>query len=131
MLKFIGIPRQSAWRHVMVTMGRIVFVFLAVVSFAGVILAQSSTEGAIGGTVFDPTRAVMQKALVTVRSLDTAREVTSITDSHGRFLMIRLQPGSYRVTVSAGGFTDFQSDNVVVEVGRVTELDILLALAGH
>jgi len=114
-----------------VTIGRAGSVFLAAIVFAAVALAQSSTEGAIGGTVYDPARAVIQKAQVAVRNLDTGREDAAVTDAGGRFRSVRLQPGSYSVTVHANGFAESERTGIVVEVGRVTDVDIVLALAGH
>jgi hypothetical protein len=111
--------------------GRVFFFLFAVAALSAGLVAQSSTEGAVGGTVFDPAHAVIQNASVTVRSLDTGREDIGLTDPDGRFRIIRLQPGNYRVIVSVTGFAVFERENVVVEVGRVTELDVVLTLAGH
>jgi hypothetical protein len=114
-----------------VILGTGVFVCLAMISLSGAMFGQSSTEGAIGGTVFDPVRAVVQKTQVTVRNLDTGRQDSGITDSDGRFRIIRLPPGTYRVMVNAAGFAPFDRGGVAVEVGRISGLDIVLNLPGH
>jgi hypothetical protein len=92
--------------------------------------AQSTTQGAIGGTVKDPQGAVVANAPVTIRNEETNKEVSATTDSEGRFRVVQLDPGNYTVTVSASGFAAFTQQKVVVEVGRATPVDIDLGLAG-
>ncbi|MGH9901035.1 MAG: carboxypeptidase regulatory-like domain-containing protein, partial [Pyrinomonadaceae bacterium] len=93
-------------------------------------MAQSTTDGAIGGSVKDPQGAIIPNAAVTVRSEDTNQESSATTDDEGRFRVVQLRPGNYTVTVSASGFAPFTKQNVVVEVGLVTSLDIPLSLPG-
>ncbi|HYE13564.1 MAG TPA: TonB-dependent receptor [Pyrinomonadaceae bacterium] len=90
--------------------------------------AQSTTDGAIGGTVRDPNGAVVTNATVTARNEETNRETTATTDDEGRFRIPQLQPGNYTVTVSASGFSNYQQQKVVVEVGRVNSLDVALTV---
>src|SRR5829696_10523655 len=92
--------------------------------------AQSTTQGAVGGTVKDPQRAVVANASVTVKNEETNKEVTATTDDEGRFRVVQLDPGNYAVTINASGFAAYTQQKVVVEVGRVTPLDINLSLAG-
>jgi hypothetical protein len=92
--------------------------------------AQSTTDGAIGGTVKDPNGAIVTGAAVTVRSEETNRESTATTDGEGRFRVTQLQPGRYTVTVTASGFANYTQQNVVVEVGRVNTLEAQLGVAG-
>src|SRR5437762_1096273 len=68
---------------------------------AGSAAAQSTTAGAIGGTVKDPQGAVVQNATVTVKNEETNAEKTGTTDSEGRFNVPQLQPGNYTVTIHA------------------------------
>ncbi|HEV2763574.1 MAG TPA: carboxypeptidase-like regulatory domain-containing protein, partial [Pyrinomonadaceae bacterium] len=102
---------------------------LALTSAAGV-LAQSTTDGAIGGTIKDPQGAVVTGATVTVRNEETNRESTATSDDEGRFRAVQLPPGRYSVTVNATGFSAFTQPSVVVEVGRVTSIDIGLGVGG-
>ncbi|HEY0172481.1 MAG TPA: carboxypeptidase regulatory-like domain-containing protein [Pyrinomonadaceae bacterium] len=92
--------------------------------------AQSTTQGAIGGTVKDPQGAVVANAPVTVKNEETNKEVSATTDDEGRFRVVQLDPGNYIVTISASGFAAFTQQRVVVEVGRVTPLDIDLSVSG-
>jgi len=92
--------------------------------------AQSTTQGAVGGTVKDPQGAVVANASVTVRNEETNKEFAATTDDEGRFRVVQLDPGTYSVIISASGFAGFTQQKVVVEVGRVTPLDINLAVGG-
>ena len=92
--------------------------------------AQSTTQGAVGGTVKDPQGAVVANASVTVKNEETNKEVSATTDSEGRFRATQLDPGNYTVVINASGFAAFTQQKVVVEVGRVTPLDIALGVAG-
>src|SRR5437588_12003922 len=94
------------------------------------VAAQSSTDGAIGGTVKDPHGAVVQNATVTVKNEETNAEKTGTTDSEGRFRVVQLQPGNYTVTISVTGFSAFTQQKVVVEVGRITPVDAALSVGG-
>jgi hypothetical protein len=92
--------------------------------------AQSTTDGAIGGTVKDPNGAVVTGAAVAVRNEETNRESSATTDGEGRFRVPQLQPGRYTVTVTASGFGNYTQQGVVVEVGRVNTIDAQLGVAG-
>ncbi|MDR3746812.1 MAG: TonB-dependent receptor [Acidobacteriota bacterium] len=92
--------------------------------------AQSVTDGAIAGTVFDPHGAVLASATVTVRNIGTNAEQTATTDSSGYFRVAKLAPTSYTVSVSAAGFASYKAESVLVEVGRVTELSPHLTVGG-
>ena len=85
--------------------------------------AQSTTQGAIAGTVFDPTNAIIPNAKVLIHNDGTNAEQTLTADSSGYFKAPQLAPGSYTVTASAPGFTELRSRNVTVQVNLVTELD--------
>jgi Carboxypeptidase regulatory-like domain/TonB dependent receptor len=92
--------------------------------------AQSTTQGAVGGTVKDPQGAVVANAPVTVKNEETNKEFAATTDDEGRFRVVQLDPGTYSVTVSASGFAAYTQQKVVVEVGRVTPIDVNLSLTG-
>jgi len=92
--------------------------------------AQSTTTGAINGTVTNPNKEVVAGATVTAKNNGTNKEATATTDDNGGFKVVNLDPGIYTVTVSSSGFAPFTNENVVVEVGRSTPLEIGLSLQG-
>ncbi|HVG30144.1 MAG TPA: TonB-dependent receptor [Pyrinomonadaceae bacterium] len=92
--------------------------------------AQSTTNGAIGGVVKDPKGAVVQGATITVKNEETNKEGTATSDDEGRFRVVQLDPGNYTLTIGATGFGNFTQSHVVVEVGRVTTVEIPLSVGG-
>jgi hypothetical protein len=91
-------------------------------------MAQSTTTGAISGTVTNPNKEVIAGATVTVKNLGTNKEATATTDDNGGFKVANLDPGTYSVTVNASGFAAFSAERVTVEVGRATELPVSVSL---
>jgi outer membrane receptor protein involved in Fe transport len=84
--------------------------------------AQTSTEGSIAGTVTDPSGAVVSGAAVTIHNMGTNAEIKLTSDASGFFKAPLLEPGTYRVTFAAPGFSSYRADNVIVQVGQVTSL---------
>ena len=101
-------------------------VVFALMISAGSALAQSAT-GQIIGNVTDPNGAVVTGANVTVKSLDTAREVTATSDEQGSYIISALPPGLYDVTVQGGNFKPSQQ-RVQVTIGSKVSVDTQLAL---
>lgn len=91
--------------------------------------AQSTTDGAIGGTVTDTSGAGVPGAKVTVKNLGTNAEEVVMTDDTGYFRVGKLQPATYSVTVNAQGFARFTIEHVVVQVGSVTDVIARLNVA--
>ena len=70
------------------------------------VLAQSTVgTGSIVGSVTDPSGAVVSGAKVTVTNVATGQVVSTGTNSSGAYNSGALVPGSYKVQVSAKGFS--------------------------
>jgi hypothetical protein len=95
----------------------------AISSISSAAYAQSTTQGAIGGTVFDATHAAIPKASITIHNDGTNAEVHLTADESGYFKAPLLEPGTYTVTVSAPSFNEFQAKTVVVQVGQLTTVE--------
>ena len=101
-----------------------VLIWIATLCLSGSLLrAQSTTQGAIAGTAFDASEAVVPNAKVTIRNDGTNAEIVLNTDGSGYYKATNLAPGTYTVVVSAPGFSELRSSNVVVQVNQVTEVD--------
>src|SRR5690242_2618924 len=107
---------------------KFLFVSLLVFAFSAVALAKSTTTGASGGVVTNPNKEVVPGASVTVKNVGTNKEDAATTDDSGRFKVANLQPGVYQVKVSSSGFSEVTQENVVVEVGRETNLEVSLSV---
>ncbi|MBS1799871.1 MAG: TonB-dependent receptor [Acidobacteria bacterium] len=84
--------------------------------------AQSATDGAIGGTVEDTAGLAVPNATITIRSNTTNAEQTTTSDSSGFFRLVHLPASAFTVTISAPGFQSYQSKNVIVQVGLLTDI---------
>src|SRR6476659_465482 len=107
---------------------KLFLVSLLLVAFSAVAFAQSTTTGAIGGVVTNPAKEVVPGAAVSVKNIGTNKEDTATTDDTGRFKVSNLQPGSYSVTVNSSGFSPMTVENVVVEIGRETTLEVAMSV---
>src|SRR4030095_13105712 len=112
----------------MSTIVKFSFLLVVVLALSAMTMAQSTTTGAIGGVVTNPAIEVVPGAAVAVKNIGTNKEDTATTDDTGRFKVANLQPGSYSVTVSSSGFSPMTQENVVVEIGRETNLEVALSV---
>src|SRR5258708_4213264 len=104
-------------------MRRSLVLALVVCFFGAFAIAQSTTDGAIGGTVYDSTGAVVGGASVIAHNNGTNAQQSVTADGSGTYRITGLQPGSYTVTIKAGsGLGTYKAERVVVQVGSITEL---------
>jgi hypothetical protein len=100
---------------------------LSMVPFAS---SQSTTDGAIGGTVFDQTGAVIPNATVVIHNDGTNLDQTLTTDTSGSFRALKLTPAAYTVTIKAAGFQTFKAEKVIVTVGSLTNVSPRMQVGG-
>src|SRR5712664_998854 len=100
--------------------------FFLLVSIAGTAFAQRES-GQIVGKVTDPQGALVKGATVTVKSADTAAEVTTTTGDDGSYSVTNLKPGLYDVTVKSSGYAD-STQRVQVTVGSSTTVATSIAI---
>ena len=101
---------------------RLVTVTLLAASFSALLYAQSTTDGAIGGTVYDTNGAVVANAKIVVHNNGTNAEKTLTTNDSGYYRVTNLASGTYTVSVTLQGFAPYKAEQVIVEVGSVTDL---------
>src|SRR5229473_2648494 len=93
-------------------------------------MAQSTTTGAINGTVTNPNKEVVTGATINVKNNGTNKTSTATTDDNGGFKITNLDPGVYTVTVNATGFAPYTNEAITVEVGRSTPMEVGVSLQG-
>ncbi len=91
--------------------------------------AQTATTGSIEGTVTDPNGAAVSGATVTVTSPNLISNQTASTNDAGRFVILNLPPGRYKLTVEAAGFATSEQEHIVVNLGRTSGADMQLSVA--
>jgi hypothetical protein len=101
---------------------RLVTVALLVASCGALLYAQSTTDGAIGGTVYDTNGAVVPNAQIIVHNNGTNAEKTLKSDNSGYFRVTNLASGTYTVTINQQGFASYKAEQVIVQVGSVTDV---------
>ncbi len=104
------------------------FALMAMLLVASGAFAQSTTDGAIGGTVTDPSGAAVPNAGVNTKNLGTGASASGKSDEGGRFLITHLAPGVYSVEITATGFAAYKATSITVEVGRTTTIDATLGV---
>src|SRR6516225_7311998 len=87
---------------------------------------ESAVKGNLGGTVTDPSGAVVQGAKVDLAGPTGDRTVN--TDAEGRFLFQVLIPGMYSVKISKEGFKSAEVKSVEVQTGRTSAVSLKLEL---
>jgi hypothetical protein len=110
----------------MSTTTRILLLFLALISAAGLLYGQGGAYGTVLGTVTDNSGAVLANAGVDVTN--TATNVTNHvqTTSSGDYTVPYLQPGTYRVTVQASGFQKSITEGVTLAVAQQARVNVAM-----
>src|SRR5271157_1418055 len=107
---------------------RVVVVFLFALLISASAFSQSSSTGALTGTVKDSSGAVVPNATVTVTSIATGQARVSTTSVNGTYAVGFLPPGDYRVKFEASGFSTETVPTVTVNVTETPVLDRVLTV---
>jgi hypothetical protein len=87
-----------------------------------------STQGSLVGAVTDQTGSAVSGASVRVISQGKEYERAFETDAAGTYRVSGIEPGIYRVVVTAPGFRTLEQRNVDVVSGQVKRIDAVLEL---
>ncbi len=99
-----------------------IFVLLLCAAFA----YGQTNRGSIRGTITDQTGAVVVDADVTVTNTATGVAASTRSTGAGTYNVTALPVGSYRIQVSLAGFKTLARDNIIVDIGGVTGVDLTL-----
>lgn len=84
-------------------------------------------DSSVSGQVKDPAGAIVVNAAVTL--VDAAgKEHKSTTNRDGVFLFEKLDPGQYRLMITAEGFSKYENNEVVVKAARRETIDVQLTI---
>jgi hypothetical protein len=98
---------------------------------SSLMLAQTTiSTGTIDGTVTDPSGAVVSGAKIVVTNTGTGRTINLTSGGSGAFSSGPLEPGQYKVQVSAKGFSGI-SETVTVQVGNAATVNPKLQLGAE
>ena len=80
------------------------------------------------GTVSDPSQSSIANAAITLRSVDTGQDRTTVTNSDGFFIFQLLPPGNYELTVKAAGFRTSVEKGISLALTQTLRQDVALQL---
>src|ERR1700761_270296 len=91
-------------------------------------VAQNLQEGAVRGTVFDTTHAVVPTATITLSNPSTGfrREIT--VSAEGAYSFDAVPPGEYTLVAVADGFAETTVKGITVSVGASLNYDVTMPL---
>ncbi len=79
--------------------------------------------GTLTGTVTDTSGAVVAGAQITASEVQTGVTQTAAVDSAGIYRFAALLPGTYKVTITANGFSKQETPGVIVNANTVARVD--------
>ncbi len=105
----------------------IIFVSLCVFAFVNVGFAQDLDNVTISGKVADSNNSPIVGASVTATRVNTNEERTVSADDEGRYRIIGLKPGLYKVSAASNGFGTKENTGLETIAGQNVQLDFSLA----
>jgi hypothetical protein len=82
------------------------------------------------GRVLDQQGAVLPGATIVARNQESGTFREAVSGADGSFFMTAMNPGTYEVTAELTGFNRYQTQDLLLQVGRTATLDIRLQLGG-
>jgi len=113
---------RSLCTHILVLL-----VFLAAPQGA-LLVAQTTSSGALTGTVVDSSGAAVPDVTVTAKSISTGTTRETKTDSGGIYRFTLLPPGPYDIEISAPGFSTKTVAGVAINITETQRLDVALTV---
>lgn len=98
------------------------------VSYSVSAWGQSATSGTVQGQVTDQQGAAVSGADVKLTDRTTNTELTTHSNTDGRYLFVNVQPSKYDVTFTMHGFSTRKVDNQDVQVGEVLNVNAVLEI---
>jgi hypothetical protein len=83
-------------------------------------------RGAIAGTVSDPAGAIVAKATVQAKSVETGMVYKAVTLGTGKYKLGELPAGQYEITVAVPGLRVYEQKNIRVQAAKESPVDIRL-----
>ena len=103
---------------------------LSVLTLLPTIVAAQGTTGSISGTITDSQKSVIPGVSVLVTQVETGAQRNQVSDEHGRYRVLDLPPGTYRVQAELSGFQTVVRSELVVAIGKDTLADIEMKVGG-
>lgn len=96
---------------------------------ASAMLAQLAvTTANLGGTVTDPSGAIVPGATVKLTSPESGISRSLTSDQSGRYSFIQLPPSTYTLSIEASGFQSYQQNGIVLNSAQSATQNVALAV---
>ena len=93
-------------------------------------LFAQETTGGLQGTIKEASGAVVPRAQVQITGTSLIGTKQATTDDSGYYRFANLPPGTYKITVSAKGFSTAERGGLPIEVGHLPTIDFVLQVGG-
>lgn len=90
--------------------------------------AQTSSTGAVQGTVTDPSDAAIPGAKIMLINAGTGAVLTAQSDARGGYTVPSILPGSYSMTVTATGFKSYRLTNLPITVNNTALVNVQMQI---
>src|SRR5438477_5929311 len=127
-----GVMRRSQGGCVSASLKSVLAEALLLLLVVGCATASAQVNTAtLSGTVSDPQGLPVGDAKVTVTNASTGAQRTAVTDDGGRYNLVGLQPGQYKMAVDGGAnLAVYENPSMVLTVGEAATFDPHLDLKG-
>jgi hypothetical protein len=102
----------------------LVFVFCMIAASAW----GQAAQGTITGTITDPQGAVVAAAKIEAKNTQTNVVATTVTSTAGVYSFPALNPGQYKISVTAKGFKSSVRDNIQLQLSARLQMDFALVV---
>ncbi len=104
--------------------------WLVVLLLSATATAAQQGTSELRGRVVDAQGAVLPGVTVTVTNQNTGMFRETVSGGDGSFIASGLAPGTYRAAAELQGFKKFDRQDLRLEVGKTTSIDVTMAVGG-
>ena len=87
-------------------------------------------NGSLAGNVTDQANAAVAGAKVEALNVNTGATQNTTTDEEGRYTFSALQPGIYKVTITASAFKTLIQEDLRIDANNLRRIDVQLQTSG-
>jgi Carboxypeptidase regulatory-like domain len=119
-------------KHTLLTYGRltIVLFFVCAALMGKQAMAQQATAQ-FGGTVKDPSGAVISGAKIILKNAATNVNRSTTSGKDGEYLLAAIPIGNYELTVEQPGFSTYVRKGITLEINQNGHLDVVLPVGAQ
>ncbi len=107
---------------------RRVFAVLISLALTAGTFASAQIAAELTGRVLDPSGAAVRNAHVELTNQGTGVGLSTVTTNSGDYVFINLAPGSYRIGVTATGFSNLERLGITVTTGQTTTANLTMTI---